>query len=148
MTPDNITYFSYLWEKTMHYFEIKTLAAILITSLGFLFDSLQTEALIGLFVLIIIDFVFGVGAAYRTKTGIESSKILRTAVKMTVYFALIAASHISEAAIPIFKSFLDETITGFLAATELISILENTGRMGYAVPKKLMAKLNSFTKKI
>lgn len=146
MNPDNLSYITYLWHKALAYFEAKAFVAGVIAIATFLFDPLQKEAMLALLLLIILDFVFGVSAAKKTGEEIKSAKILRSALKLTIYFSLIAASRVSEFALPYF-GFLDETVTGFLVATELVSILENVGRLGYAIPKQLLNKLNDYTHK-
>lgn len=67
-----------------------------------------------------------------------------TAGKVAAYFTLISAGNLAEHGTQNYIPFLDETIIGFLCATELLSILENTGRMGYAVPQKLINKLSQY----
>ena len=108
------------------------------------FDTANNEALIALFFLILGDFIFGVIASYKTGIEIKSRKIFRTVVKTIVYFALISLAFMTEKAglgfLPI-----DETIIGFLAATELVSIIENVANMGYAIPKKLLNRLKEYT---
>jgi toxin secretion/phage lysis holin len=94
-------------------------------------------------VLLIFDFITGIEAALKTGQPVESKKVLRTAVKMTMYFLLISAGYMAEKAVPLI-SFIDDTIISFLAVTELISILENTSRSGYAIPVKLVEKLKAF----
>ncbi len=75
---------------------------------------------------------------------IKSAKILRTALKTVVYFMMVSAAYLTETAGLGFLP-LDETIIGFLAATELISLIENTANMGFAIPKKLLNKLKEYT---
>lgn len=136
------TYITYLFRKVAHAAEVKWLASVAFSVLGFLFDPTQHFALFALFVLILIDFCLGVAAARYTGDTIRSAKLVRTAIKFTVYFTLIAAARVTEHAVPL--SFLDETVTGFLAATELLSILENTGRLGFAVPSKVVEMLSQY----
>jgi len=135
-------YFVYIIAKLRHYAEGKALVGFVVSTATFFFDPAHYLAMLALFMLIIIDFFFGIAASRHTGDPIRSAKIIRSAIKMVVYFALVAAARVTEHAIPI--SMLDETVTGFLAATELISILENTGRMGYAVPQKVVQLLGDF----
>jgi len=138
-----LTYLGYLSKKVTHLAELKTAAATILSVTTFFFDPVQQVSLIALFVLIIIDFAFGVTAARKTGDAVRSSKLVRTALKIAVYFSLIAAARVTEHAIPAL-GFLDETVTGFLAATELLSIVENAGRLGYAVPRKLTDALGDY----
>lgn len=122
--------------------EIKILLGAGLSVLTFFFDPLLLLALEAVFFLIIIDFFFGVAAARATSQSINSAKLRRTAVKVVVYFALIATAYITEYTVPF--GFLDETVIAFLAATEMMSILENAGRMGYPVPQTLLKVLGDF----
>lgn len=122
---------------TAKVFSVYTFAVI-----GYFFDLNKKEALVSLFILIIFDFIFGIASARVNKIPITSSKIRRTAIKLAVYFMLISASFLAEKSI----SFLpiDETVLAFLVLTELISIIENAGHCGFAVPKKLLAQLQEY----
>lgn len=142
---DYLTYIGYLLKKIVHAAELKWIAGIFLSVFSFFFDPLNNLALFALFVLIIIDFALGVSASRYTGQQIQSAKLRRSAIKMAVYFTLIAAARVTEHAIPI--AFLDETVTGFLAATELLSVLENVGRLGFAVPQKLVDILGDYTAK-
>lgn len=130
-----------IWDKVAHYAVIKSLGAVLYVLGTFFFDVNQQLALISLFVLIIFDFLTAIANAYHKKIEIESRKVLVTAVKIVIYFGLIASANITEHAVAITESFLDETVLAFLALTEMISILENCGKLGFAVPKKMLNKL-------
>ncbi len=138
-------YFIHLLARFIDGFEVKAVMGSMIAILAYLFDPTQHAALLALFILILADFCFGVTASRKEGQPLRSSKVRRTAIKMTVYFAIVAMTRITENAIPLL-SFMDETLVGFLAATELLSILENVGRMGYAVPAKLTKVLGDYTK--
>lgn len=123
---------------------IKTFAAALLSVTGFLFDGLLREAMLALLILLIFDFITGVAAAKREGQEISSHSAFRTAVKIAVYFLLISAGRMAEATIGSTLPFIDEAVLAFLGVTELISILENVGRLGYAVPLKLLNKLKDY----
>lgn len=127
--------------KASHYVEFKLFGSVVITAVAFLFDGALKAGLISLFLLIIFDFFTAIANAYHKKIEIQSRKILTTAVKMVIYFGLIASANLAEHAVPLLESILDETILAFLSLTELISILENCGKLGFAIPKKLLNKL-------
>jgi phage-related holin len=71
---------------------------------------------------------------------ISSAKVFRSAIKTMIYVMFISAAHLMEMTTPIL-SFADELVLSFLAVTELISILENVGKMGFAVPKRFLNTL-------
>lgn len=139
-------YFVHLFSRLAESFEMKAVFGAFIAMMTYLFDPTQHAALLALFILILADFCFGITASRKEGHPVRSSKVRRTAIKMTVYFAIIAMTRITENAIPLL-TFMDETLVGFLAATELLSILENVGRMGYAVPQKLAKVLGDYTQK-
>jgi len=93
--------------------------------------------------LIIIDFVTGMWSARMTGEHITSRRAVRSAYKLVMYGLLVAGAHLTEVIVP-GTTYLEDIVTSFLAVTELISILENAGRMGYAIPKKLLKKLQDF----
>jgi len=125
---------------------LKLSTAIGLSVLSFLFDTLQRDALLAVFVLIIMDFITAIHAVIRTGEDIKSHKIFRSAVKVAMYFLLISAGYISESAIPL--GFVDDTVIAFLAVTELISILENMAKAGFAIPKSLYEKLKELKEKV
>lgn len=109
---------------------------------AFFFDEAHTKSIIAVVVLIMIDFVTGIAAAKFTGEEIKSSKVFRSAVKVVIYLTLISSAHLLEIASII--SFADDTVIAFLACTELISLIENIGKMGFAVPKQMLNKLQTF----
>ena len=125
------------------YITIKCFATAAYISYAFIFGDMHKTAHIAVLLLIGADFVTGVSAAKLSGEEIKSSKIVRSAVKSLIYFIMIAGAHLVEVAAP-FVTFTDETILAFLASTELISIIENSGKMGFAIPKKLLNKLQDF----
>lgn len=143
---DVMHYIIHLFKKAKDGFELKSVFGFVFAMVTYLFDPTHLAGMLAVFLLICADFVFGVAASRKMMEPVRSAKVRRTAVKITVYFGLIACARITEYAIPL--SFLDESIIGFLAATELLSILENAGRLGYVVPKQLVKVLGDYTNKV
>ena len=143
MNMENLAYIPTLIGKVVSSFWVKFTGSFVFISYTFFFDSLHFQALIALFFLIMADFVFGLAASFRTGVEIKSAKILRSALKIVIYFAMVSVGFLAETAglgfLPI-----DETIIGFLAVTELISILENVANMGYGIPLRLLNKLKKY----
>lgn len=137
-------YVAYLWHKVQYLAEIKVVFAFAWGAITFIFDPTEANALTAMFLLIIADFGFGLGAASYTGTPVNSAKLRRTAVKLAVYFALAAAGRVTEYALPDVLGLLDETIIGYLCATELVSILENSAVMGFSVPGKVLKSLQAY----
>lgn len=140
-----IDYFFELFRSVSHHVNIKLFAGAFVVAMSFLFDSAMKDAMIAVFVLCLLDFATAIAAVRRTPGAlISSSGVWRTAAKIGIYFLLISSGRLSEIATNFVIPILDETIVGFLAMTELISILENAGKMGYAVPKTLLKKLSDY----
>lgn len=93
--------------------------------------------------IIIIDFITGIWSARVSGEHITSRRAVKSAYKLVMYGLLVAGAHLTEVIIP-GTTYLEDIVTSFLAVTELISILENAGRMGYAIPKKLLKKLQDY----
>ena len=140
MHRENSTYVWDLIREGANFFQVKLLA-FLVPVYGFLFGEIETQVSLGLVTLIVFDFFTGLAAAKKCGQEIKSAKIFRSAIKLVVYFLFVAAGHLVEVTNPIVLGFVDDTIIGFLAITELISIIENIGNIGFAVPKKLLNKL-------
>lgn len=132
---------SNIWDKMSHHTILKAIGSVFYILISFFFDASQQLGLIALFMLIIFDFLTAISNAYHKSIEIESRKIITSAIKIVIYFGLIASANITEHAVPLLENFLDETVLSFLALTELISILENCGKLGFAVPQKMLNKL-------
>ena len=142
MYGENLEYLKTLIAKTLgDQVGIKAVVALAVSVYGFAFDALKNDIILALFVLTFFDFVTGIIAAKMTKERIQSARVFRTALKIFVYSMMISGAYLGEKIVPITSAFLDETMLGFLALTELISLIENVGRMGYVVPQKLLNKL-------
>jgi len=141
MNSENVNYFARLFQRIFSDAWLKISGGILLFILRYLFDSLNTSAMVAIFVLILMDTMTGLLAAYRTGTKIQSHKLFRFALKIAVYFVLISSGYVAEHAIP-HITFIDETIIAALAITELFSILENVARAGFTVAATILAKLN------
>jgi toxin secretion/phage lysis holin len=142
MKADNMSYVGILFGKICHQdMLLKCATAFGFIMTNFFFDSLQNKAMLAIFFLVIFDWITGVMAAKKSGEVIKSSKIIRTPIKLVIYFMLISGGRMAEYALPDAIRYLDETIIAFLALTELVSVLENTGKLGFAIPVKLLNKL-------
>ena len=145
MGTENITYFFALFQKLLHHFWVKLVASVAVLP-AFFFDSALRDGMMALAALVIFDFLSGVFVAKKTGEQIKSAKVFRTALKMAVYFTLISSGHlVGTAGLPFLQ--VDAIILTFLAVTELVSIIENAGRAGYAIPQKLLNQLRNFRDK-
>lgn len=125
-------------------FTFKAVASFLYIFYSFVFDTQHEQAIIAILGLITIDFITGIYAAKVSGDEIKSAKVMRSAIKVFIYLLLISAARLLEVAGSLEIVHADEIILGFLAATELVSVIENIGKMGFAVPKKMLNKLRDF----
>lgn len=125
---------------------IKCVGALIGIILQFHFGDISRPLLAALFMLIIFDFLTGVGAARITGESIKSAKIFRTAWKFVLYFMVVSAGYFTEVVIGA-DIFISKTILIFLALTELISIFENVQKGGYDMPTTLISRLKDMVKK-
>lgn len=144
----NMEYISYIVTSIKTVFsgwKYKAIVACFIAIHSFFFDPSLLDAQLALFFLVIFDFLSAILAAFKSNRRIRSRGIFKTALKIAVYFSIVAAGHITEKAVPI--PFVDETLIGFLVATEFVSILENVARAGFAVPTRILGQFVSFKEK-
>lgn len=145
---DTLEYIKYTLIVALHPSVFKSIFSFFFVVFSFLFDVNQASSLLALFILILLDFVSGVAAARFNDQPIRSSKIKHTAIKITAYFAVISGAHLVEHGLSNFLGILDETVIAFFLLTELISLLENVGKMGIDTPKKLINKLTDARNKL
>lgn len=143
MKADNVTYIGSVFVKICENITLKCILAGTLVISEFFLDTVLAKSMIALFFLILFDWITGIFAARVSKEKIKSSKILRTPIKIGIYFMLITVARLSEYSLPDVVRYLDETMIAFLVLTELISNIENVGKMGYAIPKALLVKLKS-----
>lgn len=125
---------------------IKIPLAFGMSAVNFMFGIDTHENVLMLVSLITMDMITAVLAEYKVGHAIESRKMLKTGTKLAIYGLMASAGHLTEAIIP-GTTFVDSAIISFLAITELISILENAGKVGYAIPKKLLNRLDELRDK-
>lgn len=92
---------------------IKCVGALIGIILQFHFGDISRPLLAALFMLIIFDFLTGVGAARITGESIKSAKIFRTAWKFVLYFMVVSAGYFTEVVIGA-DIFISKTILIFL----------------------------------
>lgn len=133
-----------IWEAISNNWFTKALASVVfalvdaLASCDFL-PSAETVTVI--FTLIIFDTITGFAKAYKNNM-VSSSGFFRFALKILIYFILLATGSILDHVLPIHNTLKALTVvSSFLAITEAISILENIADLGYAVPTKLVSLL-------
>ncbi|MNE69822.1 Holin family protein [compost metagenome] len=113
---------------------LKFIIALAGTSASFLFGGWSSLLNI-LLAFVIIDYVTGVGAAAKEGRLNSTAGVWGIAKKVSI-FAIVAVSHMVDSALGNSHLFRDAAIFFFLA-NELLSFLENAGRMGAPIPPVL-----------
>ena len=113
----------------------------------YLFGIENADAVVALVVIVCFDFATGISASYINKEALESKRAVKTAVKIVFYGLFVSSSFLTEGIVP-GNTLIDVATISFLALTELISIMENLGKMGYQVPLMLLGKLRTMRKEL
>ncbi|KMY59960.1 holin [Geobacillus stearothermophilus] len=112
----------------------KTGAAALGAVVGYLFGG-WSELLGILLAFVIMDYVTGVLAASKEGT-LRSAVGFKRIPKKIMIFVLVAVGHLIDRAVGTNGLFRDATVFFYLA-NELLSIIENVGRIGLPVPEQI-----------
>lgn len=139
-------YLGSILNSCMNYSAVKWFSGSLFLLYSFAFGSQAKTVLLAIVALVVFDFITGITAAKMSHEQIMSSKIFRSAFKFLIYFIMISSAHLFEIAVPLLGTSATDIIIAFLALTEIISIMENVGKMGYEVPLKLLNSLQSLKK--
>lgn len=95
--------------------------------------------LVSLFGIVILDYISGVTAA-ALKHELSSKRGMAGILKKVLLFCVVGVSHLIDTATGA-GGVLRALTIGFLLANEGISVLENAGRCGIPLPKKLLVVL-------
>lgn len=123
----------------------KSLVTMIIALVSFLVNAI-TDIIIALVVLMLIDYITGMVASYQSGEW-DSSKAKAGVVKKVGYVVLMLITVLFDYVIIHIGDTIGITITimgiftllvaCWLISTELISIIENLGRMGVPIPEFL-----------
>jgi toxin secretion/phage lysis holin len=108
----------------------------------FIFKA-HEQALLTVFLLIVLDTITGVIKAAKGKR-LGSREFFRVAVKLVIYSILMACASLVDKALPLVIAM--PIMYTFLAVTEGISILENVGEAGFPIPTKILSTLKVMQK--
>lgn len=134
-------YCSQVVQSVTQHAAFKFIAGSLLAAYSFTFGDGASTVLEAISLLIFLDFVTAILKAKLGGEVIESWKVFRSAVKFTVYLTMLAACHLFQVVVPVLGSYATDIMAAFLAVTELISILENVGKMGFHIPLRLLNAL-------
>lgn len=88
-----------------------------------------------LFVLVAVDYVTGISAS-AIEGKLSSEAGMKGMMRKVLIFAVIAVAHLADQMMGTEHMLRDGSIF-FYAANEVLSILENCGRMGLPIPYKI-----------
>lgn len=92
--------------------------------------------LFALIAFMVLDYITGVVAAIIAKE-LSSKTGFNGLLKKLLFLVVVAVAHIIDTAVGA-GGTIRSMVVGFLVANEGISILENCGRCGLPIPKKLL----------
>ena len=118
---------------------IKIFTAAVCTAAGFLFGDLN-GMFTALITLIILDYISGVAAAIAEKR-LSSAAGAKGIAKKIFMLLIVAVANIVDIGVIGDGHVLKTVTTAFYIANECISLIENAGRLGVPVPKKLIEVL-------
>lgn len=115
---------------------VKSILAAICTMFGFVFGDLN-GLMIALVALIVLDYISGVLAAVVEKK--LSSEVGAKGIAKKIFMLLIVAvANIVDINVIGEGHVLKSVTVVFYIANECISLIENAGRLGVPVPKKLL----------
>ena len=124
-------------------YRLQSIAAVIGGILTFIFGEL-TPAFAVLIALMVIDFCTGLLHAFIEQK-LNSKTCARGIVKKIFILALVAVAHLID--ISLGKAVCMGVVEFFYIANESMSIIENAGRAGLPVPKKLTEVLEQLNGK-
>lgn len=124
-------------------YKVQSIAAVVGGILTFIFGEL-TPAFAVLIALMVIDFFTGLLHAFIEQK-LNSKTCARGIVKKIFILALVAVAHLID--ISLGKAVCMGVVEFFYIANEAMSIIENAGRAGLPVPKKLTEVLEQLNGK-
>lgn len=108
---------------------------VLGASWEYMFGTANNDALIFLVILVVVDYISGNAASMIEGKGLSSRVGRRGILRKALMFVLIMICHQADKLLGL--SVLSVGVTYFYLANELLSIVENYGRCGLPVPKKV-----------
>lgn len=124
---------------------VKSILAAICTMFGFVFGDLN-GLMIALIALIVLDYISGVLAAVVEKK--LSSEVGAKGIAKKIFMLLIVAvANIVDINVIGEGHVLKSVTVVFYIANECISLIENAGRLGVPVPKKLLDVLEQLKNK-
>ena len=117
---------------------ISDVLSILLTTIIYILGGFDV-ALKSLIIIVIIDYLTGVGSAYYNKK-VSSKKGLKGIIKKFCYFLIVALAVVIDNLMGQ-SGVIRTLVIYFFVANDGISIIENMAEMDVKLPKKLIESL-------
>lgn len=124
------------------FFTAKGIFSLCASAVTFLFGDNYVFLQV-LFILMCVDFITGIIKSLKLRQKIKSKRMRDTILKITLYALFLIAIH-QVTRITIAFDWLHYFAVSFLAATELLSIIENLACAGIVIPKWVVEKLHRY----
>lgn len=123
---------------------ISDVLSVLLTTLVYILGGFDV-ALKSLIIIIVIDYLTGVGSAYYNKK-VSSKKGLKGIIKKFCYFLIVALAVVIDNLMGQ-SGVIRTLVIYFFVANDGISIIENMAEMDVKLPKKLIESLEDLKHK-
>lgn len=123
---------------------ISDVLSVILTTLVYILGGFDV-ALKSLIIIVIIDYLTGVGSAYYNKK-VSSKKGLKGIVKKFCYFLIVALAVVIDNLMGQ-SGVIRTLVIYFFVANDGISIIENMAEMDVKLPKKLIESLEDLKHK-
>lgn len=123
---------------------ISDVLSVILTTIIYILGGFDV-ALKSLIVIVIIDYLTGVGSAYYNKK-VSSKKGLKGIVKKFCYFLIVALAVVIDNLMGQ-SGVIRTLVIYFFVANDGISIIENMAEMDVKLPKKLIESLEDLKHK-
>ena len=123
---------------------ISDVLSVILTTLVYILGGFDV-ALKSLIIIVIIDYLTGVGSAYYNKK-VSSKKGLKGIIKKFCYFLIVALAVVIDNLMGQ-SGVIRTLVIYFFVANDGISIIENMAEMDVKLPKKLIESLEDMIHK-
>ena len=123
---------------------ISDILSVLLTTLVYILGGFDV-ALKSLIIIVVIDYLTGVGSAYYNKK-VSSKKGLKGIIKKFCYFLIVALAVVIDNLMGQ-SGVIRTLVIYFFVANDGISIIENMAEMDVKLPKKLIESLEDMKHK-
>lgn len=123
---------------------ISDVLSVLLTTIVYILGGFDV-ALKSLIIIVVIDYLTGVGSAYYNKK-VSSKKGLKGIIKKFCYFLIVALAVVNDNLMGQ-SGVIRTLVIYFFVANDGISIIENMAEMDVKLPKKLIESLEDMKHK-